>query len=148
MSVEDQRIYAAKAGVVVHQDDITAPPNKPPSRTVVKLEKEEQAHFANWCWLNGYDGRIWHKTNQASTATPGTPDFIVPVDGTTLYIEFKRPGYQLSEDQVRFAGALERQNILLHVVYSADQAIKLVKSYDTRTEQARSGPLSVRTAPS
>lgn len=126
-SLEDQRRYAELAGIVIHQDDVTAPPGKVGKGTH-PLEKKEQGQFANWT-LERYPARIWHSTHRSSTATPGTPDFVVPVNGYTLYIEFKRPGFKLSPDQEAYRANLEKEKIHLHVVYSAQQAMDLVKFY-------------------
>jgi hypothetical protein len=126
-SVADQKHYAEMIGITVHQDDLTAHKTQPKGAN--QLEKKEQSQFANDLLRKGLP-YVWHSTARASTATPGCPDFILAIAGVTLWVEFKRPGYKLSEDQEKFRVALERQGIFLHVVYSADQAIKLVDSYD------------------
>ena len=120
MNELDQRTY----GPGIHPLDDPHPAPK-----TDKLEREEQRQFASWLMLNGFDGRVWHKTNVASTASPGCPDFIVPVNGITLWIEFKRAGYDLSPDQEKFRLALEKQGIRLYVVYSAFEAIELMRFF-------------------
>jgi hypothetical protein len=124
MSPEDQRLFRP----AVHQDDLTAPPYQPPPRSQVDLERVQQREFASWLTLEGYPF-CWHRTDKKSTGTLGCPDFAVGVCGITMWIEFKRPGYRLSPDQEKFKEKLERQKIDYHLVYSADEAIKLIAAY-------------------
>jgi hypothetical protein len=73
---------------------------------------------------------VWHKTNARTGATLGTPDFIVPVHGIVLYIEFKRgPQFGLSKDQEEFKAGLEEQDKRLYICYTALEAIELVRYY-------------------
>jgi VRR-NUC domain len=95
-----------------------------------RLEREEQRQFANWLLLNGYKARVWHATHKATTANPGVCDFIVPIWGGTLWIEFKLPGAKLSEAQEEFRAGLEAKGHQLYVCYSAGEAIALVKQKD------------------
>ena len=104
----------------------------PPQKTC-RPEKREQGEFWNWLCLHELaDGTVWHRTDRATGATLGTPDFIVPVWGAerVLYIEFKLPGNWLSESQQKFRQALENQGHTLYVCYSAREAIALVKQKD------------------
>lgn len=112
-----------------HRDDLTAPNNKAQPKKADEFERKEQREFAAWLSLEDYPFE-WKATHKKATGTVGCPDFVVGVAGLTLWIEFKRPGFKLSDDQETFRGKLERQGIYLHVVYSADQGIKLVKGYD------------------
>jgi hypothetical protein len=107
-----------------YQEDHHAPVN------TGTLERDEQRHFANWLLLNGYKAKVWHATHKATTANPGVCDFIVPIWGDTLWIEFKLPGAKLSEDQEEFRVGLEAKGHQLHVCYSAGEAIALVKQKD------------------
>jgi hypothetical protein len=106
------------------QDHHPAPKND-------KLEREEQRQFATWCLLKNYPF-CWHSTASRTKATPGVPDFIIGVNRITLWIEFKRPGYGLSEDQEKFAALLAGVGIQLYVVYSAHEAIALTNQYDRK----------------
>lgn len=122
MSQEDQ----AKFGPGIHppyQED-----HHPPPKTD-RLERDEQRQFANWCLLKGY-APVWHSTHNRSRASVGCPDFIVTVNGTTLWIEFKRVGSELSDDQKDFARRLVANGGLHFVVYTAHEAIALTEKYD------------------
>jgi hypothetical protein len=102
----------------------------PPAKTD-KAERAEQGHFWNWLCLNNYvPGSVWHRTDKATGATPGTPDFIVPTWTGTIYIEFKMPGNWLSKAQEEFRAGLEAKGLELHICFSAGEAIALVKQKD------------------
>jgi hypothetical protein len=94
-------------------------------------ELKEQRHFANWLLLKGLmPPAIWHKTNKRSTGTVGTPDFVVPLNGLVLFMEFKRPGLGLSPDQEVYRLSLEKQRITLFICYSSGEAIERCKVTD------------------
>jgi hypothetical protein len=125
MNPQDQALYGGTPGVhPPYQEDHHAPPK------TGKLERDEQKHFGNWLLLNHYGAKVWHSTHKATTANPGVPDFIVPIWGGTLYIEFKLPGATLSPAQLEYAHALEAKGHQLYVCYSAAEAIALVKQKD------------------
>lgn len=92
-----------------------------------RLEREEQRLFASDCLRKGY-AVVWHSTAHRSKASLGCPDFIIGVRGITLWIEFKRAPNGLSEDQRKFKEILEAQGISYCIVYSCDEAIKLVEA--------------------
>jgi hypothetical protein len=95
-----------------------------------KAERDEQKQFANYCLLNGYPF-VWHGTHKRSTGTVGCPDFIVGINGSVVYIEFKRDyTCKLSSDQEDFGHKLEAQGLRLYVVYSSLEAIELLKYFD------------------
>jgi hypothetical protein len=71
----------------------------------------------------------YHRSDTATGATLGCPDFIVGVNAVTLWIEFKSPGGRLSEHQERFGNMLATQHIRHHIVFSAEEAITLLKYY-------------------
>jgi VRR-NUC domain len=125
MSPEDQALYGGAPGV--------HPPDDPhPEQKTSKAERDEQRSFANWCLLNELPF-TWHATHTRSKATPGTPDFIVGVNRSTLWIEFKQPQGVLSPDQEAFKGRLERQGITYYVCYSAFEAIRVVEAHNQVT---------------
>jgi hypothetical protein len=96
-----------------------------------RLERKEQRDFANWLILNKYyDGTVWHRTDKPTGARRGTPDFIVPIWGGVLYIEFKLPGEDLSKDQKEFRACIEAKGHTLYICYSSGEAIALVKQKD------------------
>ena len=121
MSPEDQKRYM---GGVISPDE----PQEPETKKIPKLERDEQRTFARWLRKHGLaDSAIWHSTAHRTKGTRGTPDFVVPVSGVTLYIEFKLPGNTLSPDQENFRKSLDAQRYQLHVVASAQEAIALVE---------------------
>jgi hypothetical protein len=122
MTPEDQRTYGAGIHPPFAQDHHPAPKTD-------KLEREEQRQYANWLLLHGLKSFVWHKTNVPSTASLGTPDFVVPVGGVTLWIEFKRAGYGLSADQESFKAGLEEQGLRLYIVHTALEAIELTRYF-------------------
>ena len=118
-----------------YKPDSTAPDPKleihPPAKRTA-AERKEQGQFANWLLFQNSEGRdlpfCWHATHAPSKATPGTPDFWVGVNGHSLWIEFKRDySEKLSPDQETFRKRCEAQSIEMRVVYSAAEAIQLVK---------------------
>lgn len=125
MSLEDQAFYKPS----------TAPDPKlevhpPPKRN--SAERKEQGQFANWLLLQRSEGRrlpfSWHATHRPSKATPGTPDFWVGVNRVGMWIEFKRDySCDLTPEQEQFRLDCEAQEIPFHVVYSAFEAIRLVR---------------------
>jgi hypothetical protein len=134
MSPEDQ----AKLGGTLSSDFYERHPEyapvSPPPKTD-KSERKEQGCFANWLLLQNSQGRqipfVWHATNTRSKATPGTPDFLVGINGKWLCIEFKRDySCQLSTEQQAFCENCLAQNLAFAVVYSAEEAIKLVEEND------------------
>jgi hypothetical protein len=103
-----------------------APVTPPPAKNrTTRAERIHQGTFANHCLRKGY-AFTWHRTDKPSTASPGTPDFIVGVRARTFWIEFKLPGEKLSPDQADFRNRLAAQGIALEVVYSDAEAIALV----------------------
>jgi hypothetical protein len=126
MNPQDQALYGGAPGVhPPYQEDHHAPVK------TSKLERDEQGHFWNWLCFNGYaDGTIWHRTDKRSTGTLGTPDFVVPIWGGVLYVEFKMAGNFLSPAQEKFQQGLEAKGHTIYVCYSCAEAIALVKQKD------------------
>jgi hypothetical protein len=121
MSPEDQRTY----GPGIHPPDEIHP-----SAKTGALERQEQRQFASYCLLKDYPF-VWHATHRPSKATPGTPDFWVGCNLVGLWIEFKKDyTCKLSPDQEEFARKLEAQGMRLYIVYSAQEAIELVRYFD------------------
>jgi hypothetical protein len=122
MKPEDQKKYGGLESRPSFEDD----PHPPPVTDA--LEREEQRQFANWCLLHSY-ACVWHSTRARSRASLGCPDFIVGVNGVTLWIEFKRAPNKLSEDQRKFREIMEGQGITYHLVYSCGEAITLTVKF-------------------
>ena len=90
-----------------------------------RMERTEQRLFAQE--LSRLDFPfVWHRTDRKTAATLGTPDFIVGLNGQTLWIEFKALGGALSYEQTKFLARLGRQRIALHVCCGAAEAIRLL----------------------
>ena len=119
MSPEDQARYAPEARPSFEED-----PHPPP--VTDRLEREEQRQFANWCLLHLYPC-VWHSTAHRSKASLGCPDFVLARKGATWWLEFKRAPNGLTEDQRKFKELLEAQSIKYFIVYSCDEAIKLIE---------------------
>jgi hypothetical protein len=117
----------AKFGPGLHPQDDAHPPPK-----TDKLERKEQASFANHCLLHDLPF-VWHATHKPSKATPGTPDFWVGINRIGIWIEFKRVGADLSKDQKEFKRKLEVQGLVLYVVYSSGEGIALLQQFDSIT---------------
>jgi hypothetical protein len=94
-----------------------------------KLEREEQRVFSrelNRLELPFY----WHRTDKPTGANAGVPDFIVGVNGVTVWIEFKAEGSgRMRPEQIRFQELLARQKIKYRLVFSAKEAIELLQFY-------------------
>jgi hypothetical protein len=124
MSPEDQARYNPTTPGIhppYEQDHHPVPVNDSP-------EKVEQSSFANWCLLQGYRP-LWHSTHRRSTANRGCPDFVVAAKGTTFWIEFKRPGFDLSIDQRTFFDELKANGVQPYLVYGCAEAIALIEQY-------------------
>ena len=120
MSKEDQERYDQRA---------KGEEAVPPPRTD-RAEKTEQRSFANWLLLNGLPF-CWHAMHKPSTATPGTLDFWVGTWGGGICLEFKRDyTCKLSQEQQKFWDACIGRGISCYLVYSADEAIKIIKQRD------------------
>lgn len=120
MSPDDQARYSPEPRPSWEDD-----PHPPP--VTDKLEREEQRLFASDCLRKGY-AIVWHSTAHRSKASLGCPDFVIGLQTITLWIEFKRAPNKLTEDQRKFRETLEAQGIPYYVVYSCDEAIKLVET--------------------
>ncbi len=62
----------------------------------------------------------------------GIPDLCLPVPEqgkTGLYIEMKTPGNIMTKEQGKFTFLLERYGHEVHVCYSAEEAINVIKKY-------------------
>ena len=123
MEPADAKLYGGAPGV--HPPFAEDP--HPPVKTD-KLEREEQREFANWCLLHDL-APVWHSTAHRSKASKGCPDFVVTVNGETLWIEFKRAGFDLSLDQENFKARVERNGGLFFIVFCAAEAIALCQKY-------------------
>lgn len=116
MSAENQRIYGIELD--------------PRSFPTENNEAWEQRQFAAWLKEKQLlPPAVWHSVAKRSTGTVGCPDFIVPVRGVVLWIEFKRPREELSPDQVLFARRLSEQGFTVFIARRYQEAIAKVEEY-------------------
>ena len=117
MSPSDRARYEANPRIMVR-----------PSSSSYRAEIKQQNAFAVWLVEQQLlPPAIWHNTAKRSTGTVGCPDFVVPVNGWTLYIEFKQPGNDLSPVQRVYKRRLEEQRHEYYVVYNAAEAQALIE---------------------
>jgi hypothetical protein len=95
-----------------------------------RLERDEQRTFAAWLSLHELP-HCWHRTDKRSTATTGVFDFWVGHAGRSAWIEFKLSGGKLSPEQEQFKQRLIKQNLGWHIVTNANEAIRIVRSWQT-----------------
>lgn len=93
-----------------------------------KLEREEQRLFSSEL-LRRELPFYWHSTAHKTKATPGVPDFVIGLNATTVWIEFKAPGGRMSDEQLAFAERLRQQKQNFHLVYSCKEAIEILDFY-------------------
>jgi hypothetical protein len=126
MSSEDQARFS---GVTQTAPDVRDAATPSPKSSVA--ERKEQGTFASWLLLQNSKGHkipfCWHATHKPSKATPGTPGFWVGINGRGIWIEFKRDhSCHLTQEQEEFRLACVAQHIEHYVVYSADEAMRIV----------------------
>ncbi len=111
-------------------------------------EHDEQAAFHTWLDLK----RIWHyavpngayfgrdpigraiqmKKLKAEGFSAGVPDMVIPYQNNeygALYIEMKKKGGKVSDEQKAWLEFLESQNYATKICYSADEAIAATMHY-------------------
>jgi hypothetical protein len=83
-------------------------------------------------WRNQvFSGRV--KNGWLNTGTPGLPDRSVMLwDGKTLYIEVKRPGKELSIDQIDFRDHCKKIKAPWMLAESADDVHRYLLNYYKR----------------
>lgn len=95
----------------------------------LRLERDEQRLFANWCLLHALP-YCWHATHKRSSGTTGIFDFWVGKGGQSAWIEFKiSPRAKLRAEQQAFCDKLLAQGLRCHVVTSAEAAIRIVSAW-------------------
>lgn len=86
-------------------------------------EKSEEDRFVRWC-----EKKKLLCLKLAAVGRRGFPDRTVFLPtGKTLFLEFKAPRGKISPHQERFIYLLQQMGHLVHVVYSADEAIAAVE---------------------
>ena len=59
-------------------------------------------------------------------AKKGFPDIVVLCEKGTVYLEIKRPGGKLSEDQIVFQKVCQKFNIPYYMITSVDELVKIL----------------------
>lgn len=119
MSPADQEYYQKRGEL---------PDPKKSAKAIARNEREEQRVFSAWM----HQERILFvnpRMDKESTIQPGHPDFSVFLNGgRTIFIEMKVEGGKLSPEQTGRLAQLREAGYLAEVCWSADEAIKLVRS--------------------
>ena len=126
MSPEDQTRY----GVVPDPAPALQLDRQPTHKTTTD-ERKQQSDFANWLLLRNSEVADipfeWHPIHARSKTTPGCFDFWVGVS-SGIWIEFKADrSCKLSGEQQEFKRKCEKRGIPAYVVYSAAEAIEIVR---------------------
>lgn len=95
-------------------------------------EKSQQNQFINHLLFENEKGAdipfTWHSMHKPSRATPGTPDVGFGINGQWIWLEFKKDySAELSPHQKEFGRKCEKQRCRFEVVYSANQAVKILE---------------------
>lgn len=113
MSQDDQARYDTGIHPVVNTPD---------------TEAYIQHTFASICRARGWRP-VWHSMHKRSTANRGCPDFIVGARGHTFWIEFKKPGEELSPDQAVFGMDLARNGLHMFTCHSWREAVDVIEHW-------------------
>ena len=119
MSPKDQKRYGDQAPVA-NTPTGPAPGEEP--------EKKIQRDFASICEEKGWR-YVTHGMHKRSTANRGCPDFIVAAYGQTFWIEFKKPGEELSPDQKLFRTELLQNGVTMYTCTSWKQAAEIIEAH-------------------
>lgn len=89
----------------------------------VPTERSIEAKLVRECAKRG-----WLCLKQNVVGRRGYPDrLIIRTDGQHIWIELKRPGGRLSENQKTNIARLEKQKCYVFVCFSADEAISIIE---------------------
>ena len=116
MSQSDRKQFG-KAGLT---------PEESSAKADKRAEKEDHEGFLNYCKLKGI-ARIHSRMDKPPTIEEGWPDFTCFYEGKTVFFEFKKTS-KLKPKQEAQIGLLRELGFTVHVVYSLDAAIKLVRT--------------------
>ena len=124
---------------LIDPKDQTTPATQTNSQAGAKAragtEITEQRLFAAWLKRQGEAGTlcvVWHRPDKRSTATIGTPDFIIALcNGRTLWIELKAAGNSETDDQRAFREKLAKLAHSAFLAHSCADAIRLVRLYQS-----------------
>jgi hypothetical protein len=114
---QDDRKQFGKAGLT---------PEEASDKADKRAEKEDHEGFLNYCKLKGIE-RIHSRMDKTPTIKEGWPDFTCFFEGKTVFFEFKKTS-KLKPKQEAQIGLLRELGFTVHVVYSLDAAIKLVRT--------------------
>ena len=88
-----------------------------------KLHDEILAECRKRGWL-AFHGSMAHRARR----TPGEPDVVLALPGRVLFIELKKKGGKLSQEQLGVEAWLRKLGYQLHVVRSFEQFLSIVNS--------------------
>lgn len=101
-------------------------PNKAPAGGVEK-EAELQEAIIEECRRRGWIA-LYSRMDKPTTARIGQPDFTIIADnGRVFFIEAKRKGGKLSEEQAALHAWASRLGHSVHTVYSLNEFMEAVK---------------------
>ena len=87
-----------------------------------KTEKQIHHTFEAWLRLNEIP-YLHSRMDKKSTIRVGWPDFSIFYEGKTVFVEFKKPGGVLSQDQLDVAAELLAEDFKVSVQTEPGQAI-------------------------
>jgi hypothetical protein len=125
MNEKDRETYAKSVG----QPTAGMTAAEATAAALGKQEKWMQQQFASFCGLKGYKYH-WCAMDRKTGGTPGWPDFIVIVEDTVCFIEFKSSTGRLSKDQEGLQLALKKAGVPTLVTRSLSLAIEFVKEQE------------------
>lgn len=106
-------------------------PEETASKNAYKLEKELQEQCA--AHLRRHEIPFFRqRMDRKTTGTVGWPDFTIPVNGRTLYMECKTWDGSLSAEQQTLSSAFLRHGHTIFVVRSYDQFLVLLRDFQTK----------------
>lgn len=90
-------------------------------------QEVEELHRPTVKWLQAHGiAYVYSRTDMASTATEGAPDFCIATN-PPCFVEFKTREGKLSEKQVEWHFLARRAGIEVHVLRSFDSFLDLMK---------------------
>jgi hypothetical protein len=129
MTEKDRKAYAKSIG----QPTAGMTAAEATAAALGKQEKWMQQQFASFCGLKGLKYH-WCAMDRKTGGTPGWPDFIVIVEGTVCFIEFKSSTGRLSKDQEDLQLALKKAGVPTLVTRSLALAIDFIKAQEQKPE--------------
>lgn len=131
MTPEDFEAHQRRHGFTPAPQMAVAAPETPvvTSKFISKTEREMHDLFLSWLNLHR-DEVYWDhsRMDRPTNNRVGHPDFVLQRAGRALNIELKLPGGTLSDKQELVHAWIVHSGGLVHVCYSAQDAIELTKT--------------------